>query len=261
MLSKEKKKGSPHYRHREWQVVPLIPHPRPILRMSYQVACIIPSGDPAFTVNVSEAGSVDDLKFAIKNSMGVALAAVDAVDLKLYQINVDGFDSIVYIEEVQRLAENLGHLTRLNDLALLSSVIPPPAPLMGGSTSLFRVSCVCLVVVSFCGAVAETLLANTAPPPGFFVLRDTKDPFTKLCESFWGREDKIQQLEDGLNTEFHCRQLKRTGYQLHFFPQYLYMRERIDRIRQGEKTHKGVLQRRSVVVLGTPGIGKRGTIC
>ena len=103
-------------------------HPPPILRMSYQVACIIPSGDPAFTVNVSEAGSVHDLKFAIKNSMGVALAAADAVDLKLYQIDVDGFDSIVYIEEVQRLAENLGDLTRLNDLALLSSVIPPPGP-------------------------------------------------------------------------------------------------------------------------------------
>ena len=119
------KNRSPHIRHREWQVVPPIPHPIPILRMTYEVACIIPNGATAFTVDVSEAGNVDDLKFAIKNRIAVALAAVDAFDLKLYQIDVDGFDSIVYIEEVQRLAENLGDLTRLNEVALLSSVIPP----------------------------------------------------------------------------------------------------------------------------------------
>lgn len=86
-------------------------------------------------------------------------------------------------------------------------------------------------------------------------------PFTELCKKFWGREDKIQQLEDGTHTELNCEQLKRTSHQLHFFPQYLYMRERIDKIRQGENTHQGLQHRRSVIVLGTPGIGKRCTTC
>ena len=93
--------------------------------MSNQVACIIPNGKCAFTVYVSRDGSVGHLKFAIKNRLPVALAAADVFDLKLYQIDIDGSDIIVYTEEVQRLAENLSDLTNLNDLAQLSSVIPP----------------------------------------------------------------------------------------------------------------------------------------
>jgi len=75
---------------------------------------------------------------------------------------------------------------------------------------------------------------------------------TQLCETFWGRPEKIKALEEGENNEFNCRKLEGTGQRLHFFKQYGYLRDQIDAFRRSD-TGK---PKRCVIVTGTPGIGK-----
>ena len=126
---------------------------------------------------------------------------------------------------------------------------------------MLTVSCVCLIVVSFYRVFAETESANAAPPPGFSVFDDTEHPLTELCEGFWGQEDKIKELEDGKPMELNCAELRRTRYRLHFFPQYSYLQKRIDWIRDQAESDGRLVHKRSVIVLGTPGIGKMCPTC
>ena len=50
-------------------------------------------------------------------------------------------------------------------------------------------------------------------------------------------------------------------YRLHFFPQYSYLQKRIDWIRGRAESDDKRMHKRSVIVLGTPGIGKRRSTC
>jgi len=69
--------------------------------------------------------------------------------------------------------------------------------------------------------------------------------------------NKIQDLEEG-RSELICEPLRRTGYQLCFFEQYRYMRERVDAYLGTEEMGEGLRQseRDCVRITGTPGIGK-----
>ena len=221
--------------------------------------CITLNGNSAFTVDISDTNTVDQLKSAIKRRMGPELNTIAADALKLYQINIDASEREKYIKEVQRLDKNLDSLTRLSEPAILRDVFPSSGPL-DGRIHILVDGKLCMIGcgVVLC-AVAET--ANAAPPPGFSVFDQTYHPLAKLCESFWGQEDKIKDLEDGKPIEFSCNQLVPTRHRLHFFPQYSYLQKRIDWIRSREKSSGELVYKRSVVVLGTPGIGKRCSTC
>ena len=56
--------------------------------------------------------------------------------------------------------------------------------------------------------------------------------------------------------DFDCDQLDETGRRLHVFRQYLYMQRRVDKMRNMQGTQG---PRECVVVIGTPGIGKRSS--
>jgi len=112
--------------------------------------------------------------------------------------------------------------------------------------------------MSSSGTAAETRRANAGPPPGFSVLKNTNAPLAKLCRSFWGQEGKIEDLKSMMPNEFNCEQLDQTGYRLYFFNQYQYMQQRVDAIRNKGDTRQ---PRDCVVVIGTPGIGKRRSTC
>jgi len=63
----------------------------------------------------------------------------------------------------------------------------------------------------------------------------------------------ITALEKGDKIEFSTRTLQDAGYRLHVFPQYTYLRDRIDAFRNNDTN---VFQKHCVIVTGTPGIGK-----
>lgn len=80
----------------------------------------------------------------------------------------------------------------------------------------------------------------------------------RLCQHIWGQMSKIQDLEEG-RSQLICDSLRRTGYQLYFFEQYRYMRERVDAyLDTGEMQEEaGQLEKDCIRITGTPGIGKR----
>jgi len=93
-------------------------------RMSYTIFCILPGGSPAFPVGIEKTRTVCHFKDAIKAEITHALATVDAHALTLYHINVGASsdDRDVYIEEVERLVQNLSDLQRLNLVETLEGV-------------------------------------------------------------------------------------------------------------------------------------------
>ena len=77
-----------------------------------------------------------------------------------------------------------------------------------------------------------------------------------VCKSFWGQEDKIKDLKKGVAVDFDCEELDQTGRRLHVLHQYLYLQERVDKLRNMQDT---LGPRECVVGIGTPGIGKRSS--
>jgi hypothetical protein len=96
--------------------------------MRYEIFCIIPGGNPAFSVKIDETETVGHLKKEIKAQNGQTLATVDAVALTLYRIEVDGSNEELYIEEVKRLAQDLSILPKLQVVDKLAEVFASSAP-------------------------------------------------------------------------------------------------------------------------------------
>jgi hypothetical protein len=68
--------------------------------MLYRVFCIIPDGNPAFSVRIDDTETVDDLKGAFKDRTKPKLDAFAAYTLTLYYIDVDLSSEEQYIERV-----------------------------------------------------------------------------------------------------------------------------------------------------------------
>ena len=94
----------------------------------YEIFCIIPGHNPAFSVYIKKILTVDCLKKKIKKETTHAFATIDANQLTLYQINVDVSDEEKYIEEVKTLAQKLNTLKKLNTAKRLEDVFSPSGP-------------------------------------------------------------------------------------------------------------------------------------
>ena len=96
--------------------------------MDYALFCVLPDGKPTFAVAIPKTQTVAKLKDAIKSKIPLSLNAIEARDLTLYEIDLDGSDT-KYIEEVKNLVRKLDDLHQLNQLDLLDMVFPePPNP-------------------------------------------------------------------------------------------------------------------------------------
>ena len=93
--------------------------------MQYKLFCVIPNGKPAFVVNIDETETVADLKDAIKSKLELSLIAID---LTLYQIDLDGSDEPEYIKEAKRLAENPLNLEKLKVVKRLNTIFGSSGP-------------------------------------------------------------------------------------------------------------------------------------
>ena len=91
--------------------------------MDYTLFCVLPDGKPTFPVEIPNTRTVGQLKDAIKFKIPLSLNAIEARDLTLYKIDLDGSD-MKYIEEVKNMVRKLGDLHPLNQLDLLDMVFP-----------------------------------------------------------------------------------------------------------------------------------------
>jgi len=98
--------------------------------MLYTIFCTLPGRGSAFCVDIEETWTVAYLKDTIKADLPNTLATVDSHVLSLYHINVDGSDDDrqVVIKEVDRLAQDLSSLKRLNPINSLEDVFESSAP-------------------------------------------------------------------------------------------------------------------------------------
>jgi len=87
------------------------------------------------------------------------------------------------------------------------------------------------------------------PPEGFKVFKHN-DYLRDLYKRFWGQPEKIDAVQPRNSILFDSSMLT-MGPQLYVFDQYVYLRHRIDAVRQRNTSRK-----RSVIITGTPGIGK-----
>jgi len=98
----------------------------------------------------------------------------------------------------------------------------------------------------------------TQPPQGFIPLEQSHrtHPLASLCASFWGQTEKLDRIRPGNVIEITCEPLESTDSRFYFFEQYRYMQQRIDAVRLMDDLKPQRRERRSVVVVGTGGIGK-----
>jgi len=155
-------------------------------------SCIIPDGNPAFTVDISDTKTVHQLKSAIKDWVAPDLNTIAPAALKLYQINIDASDTDEYIKEVQRLAKNLDSLTTLSEPAILRSVFPSYDPLDGRihilvDGKMYMLGC----GVVLC-AVAETCQQTQLPRQAFRYFTKPNIRLPNYVKVFGGKKTKLK---------------------------------------------------------------------
>ena len=96
--------------------------------MPYELFCIIPDGRDAFVVDIDETRTVASLKDAIKSKLELSL---NARNLTLYQIDLDGSDEPEYIKEAKRAAENLVNFEKLKVVKRLNTIFGSSGPTEG----------------------------------------------------------------------------------------------------------------------------------
>jgi hypothetical protein len=144
----------------------------------YNIVCLLQGRSDPFPVNIDETQTVGHLKKEIRKENSEALAAVDAVELKLYYINItsDEPNKQNYTKQVDNIFQNLSEckpLDPLNKLSKIEKGFPKGrvhifVPLPPGESIHPRT----------CGAVAETMLSPSQPPILF-----AEDPLSRLSTS------------------------------------------------------------------------------
>jgi hypothetical protein len=133
----------------------------------YNIGCLLQGRSDPFPVNIDETQTVGHLKKEIKKENSEALAAVDAMELKLYSVNItsDEPNKQNYTKQVDNIFQNLSEHKPLDPLHELSEIkkgfpegmVHILVPLPPGESIHSRA----------CGAVAETMLSPSQPPISF----------------------------------------------------------------------------------------------
>ena len=90
-----------------------------------RLLCIIPGASGKFfSTIIDEKQIVDELKDAIRAKKFRTLTDIDADSLTLYKIDVNALDEDQYTEGVNRLAQNLSTLHKLNPVFSMGKVFP-----------------------------------------------------------------------------------------------------------------------------------------
>jgi hypothetical protein len=76
-------------------------------------------------------------------------------------------------------------------------------------------------------------------------------PPAQIYSSFYLKPAEITNLKPGDTIKLHSQQLAYTNSTVYFFKQYQYMKERIMKLREQDRTSKD-----GAIVTGTPGIGR-----
>src|SRR5258706_14590663 len=92
----------------------------------YTIFCLLEGETNPFPVRIDESQFVGDLKKSIKEERSVIL--VEALELELYQIDVDASDLQKAIKDVETLAPKLIPTDRLNPTLDLSDIYPEGVP-------------------------------------------------------------------------------------------------------------------------------------
>jgi len=220
-----------------------------VAKMLYTISSVLIGETNSFPVTLDETKSVNDLKVAIKATIGYS---APAYTMTLYFVNATGGDEQACIEVVKQKAEDLSILRPLSSFASLTTVFAPSYPLPESVHILVVPPTRESISSSACmaDAVGSRSHADPSAPQGFEAYRG-EDYLTALHEKFWGHPEKLSNIPSGTSIEFYSNKLTDASQQLYVFEQYAYLQQRIDAFRRGN-TGKS---KRSVIVTGTPGIG------
>ena len=101
----------------------------------YTIFCIIPGGDPAFSVQLKEMNTVDNLKEVIKVRQHPNLDKYPSSALTLYKIDVDISKKANYVKEVDVIYQGLSSLEELEVGDKLKEVFSAPGPSAPGPST------------------------------------------------------------------------------------------------------------------------------